>query len=169
MRLFERLQPRSSRRWVQISPRLCGFPWSWTGLRSRRPYRISKFLLSWIKSIKLLALQFALRFVRMKSRIILTGYVSLPMGAVEQRHGAKALEEHPRWIISQLDGDASRQGDKNCERKMWNCFECRSLGTAALTRRYRVASMIEQLSQRTLSSRSSGLFTVDSVQTLIHE
>lgn len=37
-----------------------------------------------------------------------TGNVRLPVGTVEQGHGAETLEEHPPWIVSELAGYARR-------------------------------------------------------------
>lgn len=42
-----------------------------------------------------------------------TGHVRLPVGTVEQRHRAEALEKHPARIETELDGDAGRQGDEH--------------------------------------------------------
>lgn len=78
-----------------------------------------------------------------------TGHVRLPVGTVEQCHGAETLEEHPPRVVPQLDGYARRQGYEH--------------------RRNGVAPVVEQFPQRGRGIGTACLFAIDRVQALVDE
>lgn len=112
---------------------------------------------------------------------IITRNVCLPMCAVKQRHGAKTLEKHEIRVISKLGGDASGKSDKHWNLKIKEikfrvptyikpaASKKLTTGKSNLTSRDGITPMIKKLAKWGRRSRSSGLFSINRVQTLINE
>ena len=51
---------------------------------------------------------------------MITGYVSLPVGTVEEGETGETLDKHPPRVGAQSDGDTRRQSHKHYDRQFLN-------------------------------------------------